>query len=446
MSAEFFAPASVTSALSKVLQYFCQGHVTFSEWAEVSGSLTLATNAGHCVTVSVNEKLLRLNEKDVRFLTESCVVAKASSGCPTNSQGHDLVSDMSEDFSEPEINSARALVNIDKDESTSVPQDGLLDVQCETLKTKRLTRDVTFCEEEIVTSPDESLDGLELTLENIHEAYQLDSMSSQRQLQTGFTDQSSSFNINTGSAVIEVGNTSVDSYRKIPESQITSYEQSCTKSDFAVQMPDNSQETSSAFDVGTIFSSFEKFQEALERFQEANGYIYRLSSSSTVDSYNRNSKRKRQPYPAEWKYRRAFFTCKMYGLSERKEKTGQARRPSWCYGIGCESYILIAADTSKHGLVIKKFVKGHNHEPIRSLEDAVKFPEKRRLKSAQQKEVDVMISNGMRPGQIVKAVEEKFNKRLKCSDIQNRKRFLRSKRIESQKKSLPTHITVAPDV
>ena len=67
------APASVTAALSQVLQQFCQDQLTFTSWASVSGRLTLATDhaQGHCqLTVNVQEKLVR-QDKDVCFLSNS---------------------------------------------------------------------------------------------------------------------------------------------------------------------------------------------------------------------------------------------------------------------------------------------------------------------------------------------------------------------------------------
>ena len=76
-SLDLSAPAPVTAALINVLQSFCRDQLTFTSWASVSGRLTLATDhaqgrVGSQLTVNVQEKVVKIKDKDICFLTNSC--------------------------------------------------------------------------------------------------------------------------------------------------------------------------------------------------------------------------------------------------------------------------------------------------------------------------------------------------------------------------------------
>ena len=59
---ELDKPVKLTSSLAKVLQYFCNGHVEFETWAQLTGHLCLITETGQAVGFAVHEKVLKLDD------------------------------------------------------------------------------------------------------------------------------------------------------------------------------------------------------------------------------------------------------------------------------------------------------------------------------------------------------------------------------------------------
>merc|ERR1719239_671004 len=68
---EFEDPTKLTVSLAKVLSYFCDGHVKFDSWAQVTGYLCLVTGSGQSIAFSVNEKICKIEENNMKINTNS---------------------------------------------------------------------------------------------------------------------------------------------------------------------------------------------------------------------------------------------------------------------------------------------------------------------------------------------------------------------------------------
>ena len=68
---EFENPEKLTSSLGKLLRYFCDGHVQFDSWIQVSGQLCLITEGGKSVGFSISEKVCKISETSTNITTNS---------------------------------------------------------------------------------------------------------------------------------------------------------------------------------------------------------------------------------------------------------------------------------------------------------------------------------------------------------------------------------------
>ena len=82
------SPDSVTFALSRLLQYFCQGQLSFSSWARVQGRLTLATDfdGANNLHINVDEKVIRLADHDYRLSTGSMFMSPCQNEAQVGSE------------------------------------------------------------------------------------------------------------------------------------------------------------------------------------------------------------------------------------------------------------------------------------------------------------------------------------------------------------------------
>ena len=79
---EFENPEKLTSSLGKLLRYFCDGHVQFESWIQVSGQLCLITEGGKSVGFSISEKVCKTSETSTNITTNSYPIAFTEENVP----------------------------------------------------------------------------------------------------------------------------------------------------------------------------------------------------------------------------------------------------------------------------------------------------------------------------------------------------------------------------
>ncbi|XP_076308959.1 uncharacterized protein LOC143224683 isoform X2 [Tachypleus tridentatus] len=114
------------------------------------------------------------------------------------------------------------------------------------------------------------------------------------------------------------------------------------------------------FYVGEEFYSWEEFQEKLKRFIEHNHIQLRVLHSKSVEVANRYLPENAKKHPSQNRFASIMYTCVHYGKPRIRSKGLRPNQSS--LKLECASKLYISSCRKTGKLVVKTFVKEHNHE------------------------------------------------------------------------------------
>ena len=174
-------------------------------------------------------------------------------------------------------------------------------------------------------------------------------------------------------------------------------------------------DTSSAFQeifICDSFDTFEEFEIMFEEFQLQTGSVFRVKSSSSVQTEN---KRIRQKYPECLKYASVTYVCVHYGQARL---LGRNVRVKQSYlACGCEAKVSLCIRKNKLTFTQKYLIHNHNVSP----ELQQNYPKYRRLTDEEFHQVKDMVKV-VAPSKLTSYIRERFSKNVTVGDICNMKR------------------------
>ncbi|XP_022249408.1 uncharacterized protein LOC106465769 isoform X2 [Limulus polyphemus] len=114
------------------------------------------------------------------------------------------------------------------------------------------------------------------------------------------------------------------------------------------------------FYVGEEFYSWEEFQEKLKRFIEHNHIQLRVLHSKSVEVANRYLPENAKKHPSQNRFASIMYTCVHYGKPRIRSRGLRPNQSS--LKLECASKLYISSCRKTGKLVVKTFVKEHNHE------------------------------------------------------------------------------------